>query len=45
LVYALLTNSTLKYKAELIHSTSKILLSQVKFLLDKSMLDQKVFVP
>jgi K+-sensing histidine kinase KdpD len=39
LVYALLSNSNLKYKAELIHSTSKILLSQVKFLLDKSMID------
>jgi signal transduction histidine kinase len=39
LIYALISNSVLKYKAELIHSTSKILLSQVKFLLDKSMLD------
>lgn len=44
LVYALFNNGNLKYKAELIQSTSKILLSQVKFVLDKSMLDQKVFV-
>lgn len=32
-------NSSKKSKAELIESTSKILLSQVKFLLDKGMLD------
>ena len=39
LVYALFSSGNLKYKSDLIHSTSKILLSQVKFLLDKSMLD------
>ena len=45
LVFALSSNPSLKYKAELIVSTSKILLSQIKFLLDKSMIDQKVFAP
>ncbi len=33
----------LNYKASLVHSTSKLLLSQVKILLDKSMLDQNTF--
>jgi K+-sensing histidine kinase KdpD len=40
-----LTIPRMKYKAELIFSTSKMLLSQVKILLDKNLLDQKVFVP
>jgi len=39
LAYLLQGNSQVKQKAELIESTSKILLSQVKFLLDKNMID------
>jgi len=35
----LVTHSKLKYKAELIVSTSNLVMSQVKFLLDKNMLD------
>lgn len=40
-----LTHRKLKYKAELVFSTSQLLLSQVKFLLDKTLLDQKMFTP
>ncbi len=42
-VIAQLPPGKLKYKAGLVHSTSKLLLSQVKVLLDKSMLDQNTF--
>lgn len=41
----LISNTKLKYKAELIVSTSNMIMSQVKFLLDKNLLDQKVFQP
>lgn len=41
----LLSNVKLKYKAELIVSTSNLVMSQVKFLLDKNLLDQNVFKP
>ena len=35
----LITHVKLKYKAELIVSTSNLVISQVKFLLDKNLLD------
>lgn len=38
-------HKNLKYKAELVSSTSQLVLSQVKFLLDKTLLDQKIFTP
>lgn len=44
LVY-LITDKKTKYKAELIVSTSNLVMSQVKFLLDKNLLDQDVFTP
>lgn len=34
-----------RYKVELIFSTSNMLLAQVKFLLDKNLLEKKLFVP
>jgi hypothetical protein len=36
----LIQNTDLKYKAELIFQTSQMLHSQVKIMLDKSMIDQ-----
>lgn len=41
----LIQNTDLKYKAELIFQTSQMLHSQVKIMLDKSMIDQKAFQP
>jgi len=41
----LLPNAKHRYKAELIVSTSNLVMSQVKFLLDKNLLDQNVFNP
>lgn len=41
----LITNSKIRYKAELIVSTSNLVMSQVKFLLDKNLLDHNVFNP
>jgi K+-sensing histidine kinase KdpD len=38
-------NSKLKHKAELVVLTSDLVISQVNFLLDKNLLDQKVFTP
>ncbi len=40
-----LNKSPQRYTAELILSTSKLLLSQVKMLLDKNLLDNDHFVP
>jgi hypothetical protein len=39
----LIQNTDLKYKAELIFQTSQMLHSQVKIMLDKSMIDQQAF--
>jgi hypothetical protein len=41
----LIQNTDLNYKAELIFQTSQMLHSQVKIMLDKSMIDQKAFQP
>jgi hypothetical protein len=38
-------NKELRYKAELIFQTSQMLHSQVKIMLDKSMIDQRAFSP
>ena len=40
-----ITNSKIRYKAELIVSTTDLVISQIKFLLDKNLLDQNVFAP
>ncbi len=41
----LISNKDLNYKAELIFQTSQMLHSQVKIMLDKSMIDQHAFSP
>lgn len=40
-----LANSPKRYEAELIMTTSKLLLSQVKLLLDKNMIENDLFMP
>ena len=40
-----LQNSPLRRVAELVLSTSKLLLSEVKTLLDKNMIEKNIFVP
>jgi signal transduction histidine kinase len=41
----LITSTKVRYKAELIVSTTNLVISQIKFLLDKNLLDQNVFAP
>jgi hypothetical protein len=40
-----LANSPKRYEAKLILTTSKLLLSQIKLLLDKNMLEHGLFTP